>query len=551
MAIATGTALALGAAATAGSTVYAANQGSRTARNAQNNQLDPSAIARSSIDLQREYAPTLFNLENEFQPQYAALANRTAEQSLLGTSFFNAEAALAAMDPAQRAEIEAEAARTGYSPAEWLAGHNADQAPRGDPVAQASVAQFGGRSGGQLDIYDAAAPRLTNLQTTANTALREADIADVENLGARATAAARAANPALTAATDELGTRIAAARNVTPGATSLNQATARDATSLQATARDATTTTAELNRARGSSLLPMLEGDAARSLNGVSPLQAELQRQAQAELATGGRLSGEAARDAEQAVRAASEARGLTFSNASIFAEALNKEQFTRQRQAEARNLALGVDAAGEAQRNQSRNYALGVSDRGTALDQFNTTAANQMGQFNAGLATDTSRFNAGEANQVSRFNAGQANDTSRFNAGQANQVSLFNAGEGNRMAQFDAELGRARENDQFGREFAMTGLLQSQAQDPYQLVLGRSATPGAAMAATQAAMPQGNRFQLFDPTVSSIYNTNYNAGQAANISAGNNQAALVGAGISGIGSIFGGYLASRPNGGG
>jgi hypothetical protein len=491
MAIATGTALALGAAATAGSTVYAANQARSSARDAQNNQLNPIDIARQSIDLQREYAPTILGLEEQYRPAYADLNNRTTNQALFGNSFFNAEAALAAMTPEARADIEAEAARTGYSPAEWLAGHTAEQAPRGDAVASSMFNTYGGRSGGLLDNYAGAAARLGQIQAGANTAQRTADINDVENLGARATAAFRNANPDLAAATTGLQDRIAAARNVTPGAGAAPAATAA------------------ITTARGSSLLPQLESDAASWLNRETPIQAELTRQAMAELATGGRLSAEATRDAEQAVRAAAADRGMVMSNGTIFQEALNKESLTRQRQAEARQLGLTVDAAGMQQRNANRDYALGVSDRGTALDQFNTN------QLNAG--------------------------------------SIFNAGQSNQMAQFNAELARARDNDQYGREFAMTGLLQSQAQDPYALVLGRSPALGAATGAVQQAGMGGGPqlFQTFDPTVSSIFNTNYNATQAANLSAANNNAALTGAGISSLGSIFGSYLGSRPAGGG
>jgi hypothetical protein len=521
MALGTGTALLASSALSAGATAYSASQARGAARDAQRNQLNPTDIARQSIDLQRQYAPTILGLEQQFRPAYADLNNRVTNQSLFGNSFFNADAALAAMTPEARADIEAEAARTGYSPAEWLAGHTAEQASLGDAVATSLRNDFGGTEGGLLDIYEGAAGRLGQIQAGANTAQRTADITDVENLGARASAAFRNANPDLAAATTGLQDRIAAARNVTPGVNPAAQATMRDATAAQAATREAT----------GSRLLPGLERDAAASLNRPTTLQAELERQAAAELATGGRLSPEAARDAEQAVRAASEARGLTLSNSSIFGEALNKESLTRQRQAEARQLAMGVDQAGVAARNANRSYAMGVADRGTALDQFNA------GQVNAG----------------SQFNAGLATNTSLANAAQANAGSIFNAGQSNQMAQFNAELARARDNDQYGREFAMTGLLQSQAQDPYALVLGRSPALGAATGAVQQAGMGGGPqlFQTFDPTVSSIFNTNYNATQAANLSAANNNAALTGAGISSLGSIFGSYLGSRPAGGG
>lgn len=355
-------------------------------------------------------------------------------------------------------------------------------------------------------------------------------------------------------------------------------------------------------RARGGPLLSPLEQDARANLGRVSGLQQQQQGIAGSLLAQGGRLGAQDLSDIEQDTRAGFAARGLYDSNQAIGAEILNKDAARRARLKENLGIAQGVDAAGQQQLGAGRNFALGVQGQGQGLSQFNAGQGNQVNLANASLLTDTSRFNAGQGNATNQFNAGlqtqnsqfnagrladmslanagmrnsmaqfdagsrsqnsQFNsslltDTSRYNSGLGAQTSQFNAGQGNAMNQFGAsllqqnnqynagatndaqrynvgavndanrfntQLGVQNANDQWARAMQLGGFNLAQAQDPTRI----------------AAMLQG---QMPDYTGSllgygsDLNNTNFNAINAANISAGNNSAAKSGAMIQGGASV-------------
>ena len=305
------------------------------------------------------------------------------------------------------------------------------------------------------------------IQAGANTAQRTADIVDVENLGARATAAYKAANPELAASMDSLSGRVNG--GAFAGSGGANQIYAQE-----------------------SSLLAGMRDQARNGLTNLSPLQQELERQSMGELQLNGRLSAGATRDAEQAVRAAAADRGMVMSNSTIFNEAFHKDSLVRQRQAAARDLALGVDKAGQDQLGNNRKFALDV----TGYDQ----------------------------------------DLNKFNAAQGNDMSMFNA-----------DHLRMLNNDQFSREYSLANLQANQAQNPFSLVTGRSAAPAQAggLADGANAMQPGPKFtSLFDDTTSSILNTNYNAQQNAYLNQANNYGAVAGSffegGLGLAGDIYG-----------
>lgn len=75
-----------------------------------------------------------------------------------------------------------------------------------------------------------------------------------------------------------------------------------------------------------------------------TPLESELRRQAQDELALGRSLSPEQMRDATQSARQAFAARGIVTGNAAAGAELLNRDRFATQRQNERRTFALGAN---------------------------------------------------------------------------------------------------------------------------------------------------------------------------------------------------------------
>lgn len=372
----------------------------------------------------------------------------------------------------------------------------------------------------------------------------------------------------------------------------------------QAAQQRAAATTAAQQRASGGPLLGRLQGDAMGNLGRVSGLQAQQQRIAQGLLTQGGNLSAQETRQVQQDTRGAFAARGLFDSNQAIGAEIMNTDAARRARLTQNLGIAQGVDASGQQQITNNRGYALGVQGQGQNLSQFNSAQGNQLGQYNSGLLTNTSQFNAGQGNALGTFNAGQANDISRFNAAQQQQnsqfnsglgaqVSQFNAGSRNNMAQFDAS-----QQNQLGQYNAGLGAQVSQYNAGAQNQMGQFNTglsqqnnqynTGAHNQAQQYNVGAVNQMALFNaqagaqnqndqwaremqlgnfqlgqainPTPvgmglmgqtpdytsgllgygSDLYNTNFNASSAQNISRNNNNAALAAAGINALYNIYG-----------
>lgn len=233
-------------------------------------------------------------------------------------------------------------------------------------------------------------------------------------------------------------------------------------------------------------------GDLTATRAEASSLNPMLMKQAGDQLALNGQLSTEDQRAAQQSARSAYAARGLNDSNGAIGAEILNTDSLMRQRRSEAQQFAGGLDTAA------------------TALNQGNADAVNR-----AALA---------------RYTTGA--DLSRSNSALDLQAQLSNL-----------DYSRANTNDQFGREFQLASMLQGQAQDPFQMVLGRSGAPAAAAGAAGAASyTQGAGPKLFDPfnnSLMQIYAGNAANATAASVAAGNNQSSTQGALIGGGGTIL------------
>ena len=360
--------------------------------------------------------------------------------------------------------------------------------------------------------------------------------------------------------------------------------TGAQASNAQFDPRQARATDARFTGAQGGPLGGALQMDAARNLGQVSGLQGQLQNQAGALLATGGRLTQGETMDAQQAARSAYSDRGMGRSNAGIGAEILGTDQAQRARLMQNAQFAQGVDASGQQQLNQNRGYAQGVQAQNQGLSQFNAGQQNQMSQFNAGQRTGISQFNTGQANQIGanlaqfnaaqnqqnsqfnatgmnamnqsaaeradtnarfnyqgqmqnqQFNAGQANDLARFNTTAANQNNQFNASGINAMNQDAAARGDANArfnyqgqlqqgNDQFNRSQSVAGQYGTQAINP----------------GTYAAQLSQNTPDYTGQTLNymgDLNNTNYNAAASRYNSAQNNSAAMSGAAIGAVGTI-------------
>ncbi len=313
---------------------------------------------------------------------------------------------------------------------------------------------------------------------------------------------------------------------------------------------------------------------------GPSPIQQDLEGQAYNDLQLGGALTDQEARTAQQTAREGWASRGLINSNGAVADEVLNTDAMALQRQNQRRAFAQGVDQTGFGQRQQGFTNALGVSDAsrgyaglGLSAAQSNLQAqlaGNQLGyqgqlaNQQAGLQTNAQRLQGQMANQAAGLQAGAANQGSglgyanlatnnnQYNTGQYNNMAQFNANLGQQNNQFNAtannnaqqyNVGAVNNMNQFNQGLAFQGnqnawnnamqygqLQNSQAQNPFSLGMGLM---GTAPDYTGAILGYGN----------DVYNTNYNGQAAANISSGNNGAALAGAGFGLMGNAAGAYL--------
>lgn len=400
-------------------------------------------------------------------------------------------------------------------------------------------------------------PDLQQQQSTANTAQRTADIADVRNLGASALEAWRTANPQLVDAQGRLSESIdTAGRAGTPqvGAHEANAPELVDAvpTSAARVGPAATAAAPTLGRAAGlraataraPGLLRSLEADAGANLGQVSPLQLRLQQQAMEML--GSDLSPAELAKVQQDTRAAYAARGLYDSNQAIGAEILNTDSARRQRQLENAGFAQGVDASGQQQLQGNRAYAGSVTGMGLNQSQFNagqrqqanlanTGAQNQFDLARFSTAAGLNQFNAGALNSLAALQGQFDQQANLTNADAANRFALsrygteaglsqFNAGQGLQADQFNAGLTLQNRQQNIANLYNLANQYASTAQDPYQMVLNRSGAPAAAGAVSSGAGP--TMFDPFNAGIASIYAGNQANQWAGAINQANNNAA-------------------------
>lgn len=185
------------------------------------------------------------------------------------------------------------------------------------------------------------------------------------------------------------------------------------------------------------------------ALNGVSGLQAEMEQQATEDLRLRGQLSAEDERAAQQSARSAFADRGMRGANAGIFAEAMNRDVYARQRQAERRGFAQSTEQIGQTMRlaDQSARNQMGLANAQGDLAAQQGNLEGWMGteQFNAG-----NRQQAAMLNQQANLAADQGNQQMGFNvAGLMSNMNLQNA-QGNLAAQ------QSNQQTEYGRNLAM-----------------------------------------------------------------------------------------------
>lgn len=254
-----------------------------------------------------------------------------------------------------------------------------------------------GNDPGLLNLFETQiAPRTSALDAITATKQRTADIADVEALGPRAAAAFKAANP------------------------------------------DQAALLAKLN-------------DQAMGI-GATDIENELNRQAMEDLRLGGNISADENRNVQQYTRAQFQQRGLTNSNPALFAEALNRSEFSRGRLNERRQFAQGVDQYSNERKGMDRSFLGNVTQLNSSatLDPFMTilgrpssaTAAGQAQFQNAGFSVNggprlfnptdpyaqdlyDTNYNAQAASNI----AGANNAAAGYGAAQARQGQMIGGG--------------------------------------------------------------------------------------------------------------------------
>lgn len=356
-----------------------------------------------------------------------------------------------------------------------------------------------------MQVSGQALPGLLAQQQQANSAQRSADIADVRNLAPAALEAWRAANPDLVAAQGALADRIAS--TAAKGAPTVGRYSAAAPALGNASMVRAST-------AGTPGLYNRLEASAAGALDTVSPLQLELQKQAMEQL--GADLSPEQLAKVQQDTRSAYAARGLYDSNQAIGAEILNTDAARAARRSAAQQFAMGVDAAGQQQIAANRSYAGSV----------------------AGMGINQNQFNASQRQQANLSNQSATNQYGLARYGTEAGLNQFNAQMGLSADQINAQLGMQADQQAIANYFNLANQYAATAQDPYQLVLGRSGAPAAAAGLASSAGP--TMFDPFNPAITSIYAGNTANQLAANTATANNAAAVTGGGLSALGSLGG-----------
>jgi hypothetical protein len=178
-----------------------------------------------------------------------------------------------------------------------------------------------------------------------------------------------------------------------------------------------------LQRTRG------VVGEELEAASAPNRIEAELQRQAEEELALGRSLSPEQMRNATQSARAAFAARGLGTSAGSSAAEILNRDSYGEQRLAERRGFAGSVNQMDLARRQRRLGLAVGYGD----LDPYARAISPAFGMGTATMGQGTqmigNTFNNSvqTAGNVESFNANMA--ANRYNSWANNAAALQGAG--------------------------------------------------------------------------------------------------------------------------
>lgn len=362
----------------------------------------------------------------------------------------------------------------------------------------------------------------------ANTAQRQADIADVSAMGGQVQAVQRGANGELFNNLDRLDTAAASGANAGAAQSEFT----RRALQFDTPTLSFDTFTPERV---ATNFTPERVSSQMTTPNGPNAIESALQQQALDELALGKGLSADEARQVRVQSRAAADARGRGFSNAALADEVLNTAQAQQNRLDSRRAFATNANSTLRAGQAADRSYALAGDQFRAGVNQFNAG----MGLSGAQLNSENARFNSGMGLSAAQLNSANRLAAANFNASREDAArSALGAAAG---------MESATRNEGFNRLLSATNARMGTYTDPFQGVLGRSSSNVGSNQAlfgnAQGTNANGNSqaagmFNPFNGYASDLYNTNYNAAAAANIATANNNASLWGSAIGGIGKL-------------
>jgi hypothetical protein len=370
------------------------------------------------------------------------------------------------------------------------------------------------RAGGVSDTLQALTGAASGMETGANTALRQANLSDLNAFGPGMAAAYRSANPELYGA---LGAASAMGGNTpfTPiGSRGYDAATYSPNTSVQA------------SQLRPGMLGNSLYGQAmGAGPNGAS--QALLGRAQQLAQSTG-QLSPLELRNIQQGTREGFAARGMEMSNSAIAGEIGNRIAAERGRMTDDLNMSAFLGNAYNQDLNASRGFASGVWGQDLGMQ-----GANQGAGLQAQLANQNAYNTAGQ------FNAASQNQAGQYGANAYNQAQLANA-----------QLAMQQQGNDRNYALNLAGQYGSTAYNPMSLLGATSGAPGAAggiLGATNGYAPDMSGLLGTTTGVANDVNmTQYNAEMAAKLGSANNKAGIW-SGILGAVGTVGGAVVGGP----
>jgi hypothetical protein len=161
-------------------------------------------------------------------------------------------------------------------------------------------------------------------------------------------------------------------------------------------------------------------GEELQAASAPNAIEAQLQRDAESELALGRSLSPEQMREASQSARAAFAARGLGTSMGSSAAEILNRDAYGQQRLDARRGFAANVNQMDLARRQRR----IGLSGMYMETDPYRQALGPAFG-----LGGDTLRTSQGQVSNIFNNSLGQAGNVFSFNTNMAasNRNAILN----------------------------------------------------------------------------------------------------------------------------